>query len=353
MKAKMLKIAGVKSEKEFYKKYPTEEAFMKAHGKAFKKAQIGTYIGGDKGAGFQPVNFKDIYDEADYAITGSTGDIRKEQVRRDMEAAAAQKTAQGGGGGILGNIGSLLQDEDIMSAFGQAKKGKNIKKAQLGTNAFTDPSTGLVESGTGVVSADDMSMLEFTQNTGGELPAFAPQSSGSGLLSKIGKYAGPAGQLLQGFQQLKDEKEALKRARQTKAVSDLSLKAARTRPEETQRRYVRPEDMITSGEQMYPTFGTGTNPLAKNGAEIANTFAPNTLYDDLGYEPLNDSQRYKQFYQGGKMQKAQSGLEAFAQAGGGDIGSKLITGIGGENAGGNIGGTVGKLAGTAIGGPVG
>ena len=38
MKAKMLKIAGVKSEKEFYKKYPTEEAFMKAHGKQFKKA---------------------------------------------------------------------------------------------------------------------------------------------------------------------------------------------------------------------------------------------------------------------------------------------------------------------------
>ena len=41
----MLKIAGVKSEKDFYKKFPTEEAFMAKHGKAFKKAQLGNQIG--------------------------------------------------------------------------------------------------------------------------------------------------------------------------------------------------------------------------------------------------------------------------------------------------------------------
>lgn len=39
---KFLKIAGVKSEKEFYDKYPTEEAFMKVHGAAFQKAINGT-----------------------------------------------------------------------------------------------------------------------------------------------------------------------------------------------------------------------------------------------------------------------------------------------------------------------
>jgi hypothetical protein len=38
MKAQMLKSAGVKSEKEFYKKFPDEASFMKAHGKEFKKA---------------------------------------------------------------------------------------------------------------------------------------------------------------------------------------------------------------------------------------------------------------------------------------------------------------------------
>lgn len=41
MKDQILKIAGVKSEKEFYKKYPSEEAFMTKHGKAFKKAAMG------------------------------------------------------------------------------------------------------------------------------------------------------------------------------------------------------------------------------------------------------------------------------------------------------------------------
>jgi len=37
----MFKIAGVKTEKEFYKKFPNEASFMKKHGKAFKKAQDG------------------------------------------------------------------------------------------------------------------------------------------------------------------------------------------------------------------------------------------------------------------------------------------------------------------------
>jgi hypothetical protein len=41
MKAQILKIAGVKNEKEFYKKFPTEETFMAKHGATLKKAQLG------------------------------------------------------------------------------------------------------------------------------------------------------------------------------------------------------------------------------------------------------------------------------------------------------------------------
>jgi len=44
MKAQILKIAGVKNEKEFYKKFPTEAAFMKKHGKQLKKAQGGIEV---------------------------------------------------------------------------------------------------------------------------------------------------------------------------------------------------------------------------------------------------------------------------------------------------------------------
>ena len=48
MKDQILKIAKVKSEKEFYKKYPTEEAFMAKHGKAFKKAAMGNSMVNDQ-----------------------------------------------------------------------------------------------------------------------------------------------------------------------------------------------------------------------------------------------------------------------------------------------------------------
>lgn len=41
MKDIFLKIAGVTSEKEFYKLFPDEQSFMKKHGKEFKKAQTG------------------------------------------------------------------------------------------------------------------------------------------------------------------------------------------------------------------------------------------------------------------------------------------------------------------------
>lgn len=44
MKTLMMNMAGVKSEKEFYKKFPDEASFMKVHGKAFKKALLGVSI---------------------------------------------------------------------------------------------------------------------------------------------------------------------------------------------------------------------------------------------------------------------------------------------------------------------
>ena len=387
MKAKMLKIAGVKSEKDFYKKFPDEASFMAKHGGAFKKAQIGAYIGGEQGAGFQPVNFKDIYDEADYTVTGSTEDQRREEARRDAEVKAAQQQGGGAGGGgglgniagALGNIGKMFGEEgggeDMASAL--AKKGKKIKKAQGGTEAQPEPqqsdypdyqswkadhdlwSSGQTYVGMSSPSSGSISTAPASiPNPGAEV---VEKTGGDKLMKAIGKYAGPAGKVVEGIQQLKEEKRALERAEQARDVSGLVKQAASTRPEETQRRYVRPEDIENTGEEFFPIYGVGTNVLAKNGAsvgggEIMNTFAPNTLYDDLGYEPLNDSERYKQFMHGGKMHKAQngdwmegSGFYNFANSGGADATGKLLTGITGENAGGNLGGTIGGVAGSFFG----
>ena len=55
MKAQILKIAGVKDEKSFYKKFPTEEAFMKKHGKAFKKACGGSVKKAPQGISMQQI----------------------------------------------------------------------------------------------------------------------------------------------------------------------------------------------------------------------------------------------------------------------------------------------------------
>lgn len=331
MKKEILKIAGVKSEKEFYKKFPTEEAFMKVHGKAFKKAQIGTYIGGDKDQGFQPMGFKDILDDADYSITGSTQDMRDEKQYQSLQNAAAQKQLSDKGSAFnqLGDVfGKMVQSGAI------GKNGKQLRKAQSGIISMPNPS--------------QITQVDLDINS-----QFAAENSGGGggkALSAATKGIPLVGDLIQGFQMAKAEKQALNKARQSQAVSDVALQASQTRPEQTQRRYIRPEDNVNTGQAFFPVFGVGTNVLAKNGAEIANTFAPNTLYDDLGYEPLDDSERLKQFYMGGRMPKAQDGfLTDFANAGGGDALSNVVTAIGGENSGGKIGGTIGKGIGKIFG----
>jgi hypothetical protein len=134
MKAQILKIAGVKSEKEFYKKYPSEEAFMKVHGKAFKKAQIGTLIGGATPKQTVPkpmeyVNYQEYYDDADKLVTGKTQEERDQEAYKQAILAA---TAKGGGGGEGGGggMGSL---SSIMSLAGMASGGSGGESLGGGT----------------------------------------------------------------------------------------------------------------------------------------------------------------------------------------------------------------------------
>jgi len=128
MKAQILKIAGVKSEKEFYKKYPSEEAFMKVHGKAFKKAQIGTLIGGGSPTQFvsKPmsyINYQELYDSADKLNTGST-QAERDKAEADAAAKAAAQAAAKGGESGGGGMGSMMGGMgDIMKMFGSQGEG--------------------------------------------------------------------------------------------------------------------------------------------------------------------------------------------------------------------------------------
>jgi hypothetical protein len=240
MKAQILKIAGVKSEKEFYKKFPTEESFMKVHGKALKKAQMGTMIQGSTSPQFnpQPINFQQLYDQNDMFITGSTQDMRDQEALDLANLEAQQKMANKKSGLVetLTKLGTAMG--------GGAKNGKKLKKAATGQQIL------------------------------------------GGISKGIGKAGGPAavaqnvGNIVGGIQQMRDEKNIMKEAQQMAGVSDVALQASMTRPEQIQKKYVRPEDNINTGSEFFPIYGTGTV-ISRNGTEIANTFAPNTLYTDL------------------------------------------------------------------------
>jgi hypothetical protein len=118
MKAQILKIAGVKTEKEFYKKFPTEAAFMKKHGKQLKKAVDGDQVADDA---FDYMN----------------------QLPSDYQATDLSNIGQNAFGGI---------NKFINSDFGTTTKGKTKKAFDY--NKVLDPLT--TQLGTIVGSAQQL-----------------------------------------------------------------------------------------------------------------------------------------------------------------------------------------------------
>ncbi len=234
MKAQILKIAGVKTEAEFYKKFPTEEAFMKKHGKELKKAQTGAWIPG--------VGFSSDVQAIDKAITK----------KKNKETALGLLTNQAGS--IVG-LSQTIAD----------KYGKQSKQ-----------------------------------------------------LDQYGD------------------------------IAKLVNKAAASAPTPQRQKYVRPEDQVSQPINPLGVQGFG---YFQDGGEIQNTYAPNTLYTDLGYEPLNDSNP-KQYQNGGLAANANQYMSAAGSLGGG-IGSLLGGGDFEQTEEGQLGSTILGAAGTAIGGPIG
>ena len=333
MKAQILKIAGVKSEKEFYKKYPSEEAFMKQHGKAFKKAQFGTYIGGDTNAAPKMISFSDSYNDADKMVTGSTDEERQKRQLANQQASASQPNGGGGGGGMdmsgimsmfgggEGGEGGGLMDmiggegggigggaegggglTDMLGSLFGAKYGTSIPKAQGGqtlgavpewyqnnqtgfqTNyqqpqqpqqTYAGPQQQPVQ---GVQSnLQPAGLAKTPQQPGPSAPMPTEQDlrgapkEDTGLSSKLGgltKMMGPLGGIIEGIDALKEEQEEARRAQQMRQLSALTLKASTTRPEQKERKYVRPEDVANTGEAFFPVYGVGTNVLARNGIRL-------------------------------------------------------------------------------------
>ena len=335
MKQQFLKIAGVKNEKQFYAKYPTEAAFFKAHPEAkkqLKKAKVGTFIGGEQDPGTDLKPLKQFYDEKDFLVTGKTDEMRKREAYDQAMLEAQNK--KGGGGNML---------QQLMQGMGGGDPSGKVGGNSMGITA-------------GSMGGGDIASLAALGKNGKKLKK---AKEGSSLLTDLGKGVPVVGNIVKGIDMLAQQKKQRKSAEQAEAVSNLTLQASQIRPEIPERRYVRPD--IVSPNQTFLPGGTGTNILAKNGigiggnlTEIQNTYAPMDIYQNLGYEPLEESDQVKQYYSGGHLRKAQSGFSTFMNdKGGGDIASSLTQGIAGEEHGGGaaIGAGIGEVAGYAFGAP--
>lgn len=150
------------------------------------------------------------------------------------------------------------------------------------------------------------------------------------ILENLGGVEGAAnsiGNLLGGFQMLKQDINSSKQADKLLALSDIVSQATSLKPEQQRRRYIRPENNTVNPNELYPSYGTGTNFLAKNGASMNNGG--------------NIGQMLGSFIGGGKGQG--SGAGQVGATAGSIIGS-VIPGIG-TLAGGLAGGLIGGLIG--------
>ncbi len=454
MKAEILKIAGVKSEKEFYKKFPTEEAFMKAHGKDFKKAKLGKAIPSAQygcrgnsctqtGEGIKKVGSRLGLDNSSSAsgvdpsfidYTALNTPLSWEELQKFNETdpkskefktyfkalksrypdlTVAQLLAAGGDSARINlrkqnlerydqpseqtfdkayhpfyrnlmnqpqrvTIPQVLEaqpggytgfEQNVRSNYGKkkGKEGTQVKKlkqltsfeedidgmipeAQVGltmpqpTNIMTDVNPFWAQSqfGGGAAQAgmpagmvnptppppmyDVNQTGTFAQQVGASANAINPNKSGG--FDFLGKIGGPAGianlasNVISGGRMIEEARRRDEELQQGNRVSAVAAEASQTRPEPIKRKYARPEDMVIQPEQLFPTYGVGTNVLAKDGAqiggnptEIQNMYNPGDLYSDLGFEPLNDSSQVKQYYGGGYIPQAQIGQNILQNVG--------------------------------------
>ena len=413
MKAEFLKIAGVKSEADFYKKFPSEDAFMAKHGKAVKKlmvkkANIGALIPnkqtptGNK----KPKRIDDafLYD----SVAGMTGkesyDEMMARMKAEAEAAAAagQQSGGGGGGGMGGMMAMLPQ---VMSMMGGAEGAGGAAGAAGGggagdMGAMMSGMGGMMQKGGNVEKFTPHMMYDPKTKKGKKAMTYkehlalkkkgwghdAPKAMGGFGGGSGGATTGGGGGFMQGASdvfnssavqdwgipivgdvmkisdQLKQQKETEAGAKQNRIVSELALRASKTEPEKIDREYVRPEDFSNTGEEFFPVYGVGTNVLAKHGG--AYKAQGGGMFNDQGYTPIINVNQQKAFKQGGVLgsnsylvPRAQGGFNmsgaSYGGGAGGAIGNQLGDMVGFNNdAGSQIGGTIGGTIGSAF-GPIG
>ncbi len=347
-----------------------------AMGGIIPQAGVGDYIGGEQAPAYKPLNYTELYDQAEYANTGSNRQMRIQEANLAAQQQIADNSNKKGGfdlGNIMESVGGISQLAESLRQGGYVPKaqfGDILEQLGLNTASYKK---GTINSPTGQVTKAQTEALGFKSdgsNWNSNKLKLGLENLGKGVgegydkldssLKNIGGVQGGIGiatDLIGGFQQLKQEKQQKKKANQAYQLSGLTKQVAGLAPEIAQRKYVRPEDMAFGTQEMGQTYGAGTNFLAANGAmvggnptEIQNMYNPGDIYSDMGYEPLSDSEIVKQYRRGGLVPRAQLGgpFDKMAGQAGGALGSLIGGGKGRPTAGGKIGSTVGSTVGNLI-----
>lgn len=339
MKAQILKIAGVKSEKEFYKKYPSEKAFMKQHGKAFKKAQIGAMMDNNNNGipdAVENPNNTSALGAPGFGQTANYADTLGYQSQPSYLPKPPMPVDDNYTPMVEGYPRQSFTDAEI------AKQNEQI----------IDPSTNEKQKGPGFNMTGAANVVTGTK---------------------------------EGLDALTAEQKLTDKMRTWANVSDVIKEAGISNAylQKEPNKWLRADDPRFTHNigELYRPQGRGSDVISQNGSsiggnptEIQNTYSDGvTLYDDLGYAPLdadeynNDANNVKAFQGGGGFGSwfgqatnslgGDSAKGFMGNMGGGSPFDSMIGGAFGNNAGSKIGGSigsvfgpVGSLVGTAIGG---
>jgi hypothetical protein len=349
MKSQILKIAGVKSEKEFYKKYPTEAAFFKAHpeAKSIKKAQ-----------------------------SGLSTDANRNGIPDYLEINPSLGSNQF----MTGNnaIGSFYQYQTPPAQY----SGSMFKSTQMPEEDYGKPS-GLSRPPQnwetpdsipeGLSQGEPYGMNEYMQQNAQSITGQDINSKGGSLQGggfNIQSFGNAIGGIKEGIDQYNAEVAETRKLQTWAPVSGVvkEAKISNAFLQKPRHNWFDPSDprFVHNSSELSNIQGRKTDILATqngggidgNPTEVQNTYAPeHTLFDDLGYVPLqNDDDHELKAYAGGgwfgQANAALSGSGNTSYLGNMGRGSfaNSFTGAGSNyNGGWRIGSSVGR----AFGGPLG
>ena len=308
MKHKFLEMGGTVNEKEFYKKYPTEDAFFDAFpyadfgGEELLQAASGIHINPANKGKFNATKQKT--GKSTKELTHSKNPITKKRAIFAQNAAKWNK-AQGGL--------NVPKQEDFpdYESF-QSAMDAYLYSSGLSNNDQPQQQSRRINFGT--IPKQDLPQLEnidqtlsntsINTNKGPNVPV--GEASG---LSKAMPYINAGMDVIKGIQQLAAEKKVVKKEKTWAGVTGAQALASQTREQPINRKYFRPEDMIFQPEQLNVPYGAGTNYLAQYGTSIP---------------------------------KAQSGSSMIGKGIGTAAGTAIFGPVGGM-VGGWVGGTIGEL----------